>query len=93
MTLALSATGHAGMEAVMVNMLEKDTVILIADSGIWGVRSAEMARRHGGDVRTVTATTGTAFTLAQLTAAVKQHRPEILFVTHGESSTGVLQVL
>jgi len=93
MTLALSSTGHGGMEAVMVNMLEPGTVILIADSGIWGTRSAEMARRHGGDVRIVKTEPGTAFTLAQLAAAVEEHKPEVLFVTHGESSTGVLQGL
>jgi len=93
MTLALSATGHGGMEAVMVNMLEQGTVILIADSGIWGKRSAEMAKRHGGDVRVVQAEAGTSFTLAQIAAAVEEHKPEILFVTHGESSTGVVQGL
>ena len=45
MTLALSATGHAAMECVMNNMLEPGTVILIANNGIWGVRSQDMARR------------------------------------------------
>lgn len=93
MTLAISATGHAGMEAVMSNMLEQGTVILIADNGIWGVRSADMARRHGADVRTVKTGAGEAFSLEELTAAVEQHKPEILFVTHGESSTGVVQSL
>ena len=38
MTLALSATGHAGMECVMTNMLEPGRTILIANNGIWGVR-------------------------------------------------------
>jgi len=41
----------------------------------------------------VKATPGTSFTLSQLTAAVEEHKPEILFVTHGESSTGVVQRL
>lgn len=47
LTLALSATGHAAMEAVMVNMLERDDVVLIANNGIWGERAGDMATRAG----------------------------------------------
>ena len=35
LTLSLSATGHAAMECVMVNMLEKGERVLIAENGIW----------------------------------------------------------
>lgn len=93
MTLALSATGHAAMECVMVNMLEAGTVILVANNGIWGQRSQDMARRQDADVREVTTPTGSNFSLSELEAAVVQHKPAILFVTHGESSTGVVQPL
>ena len=37
--------GHAAMECVMVNMLEPGTRILVANNGIWGIRSQDMARR------------------------------------------------
>lgn len=47
LTVALSATGHAAMEATMVNMLEHGEVVLIASNGIWGERASDMARRHG----------------------------------------------
>ena len=43
MTLALSATGHAAMECVMTNMLEPGRTVMICNSGIWGIRSADMA--------------------------------------------------
>jgi aspartate aminotransferase-like enzyme len=33
------------MECVMVNMLEAGTRILVANNGIWGIRSQDMARR------------------------------------------------
>ena len=46
MTLVLSSTGHAGMECVMTNLLEKDDVVLIANHGIWGERAMDMARRQ-----------------------------------------------
>ena len=47
MTLALSSTGHSGMECVMTNLIEKGDKVLIANNGIWGERAMEMARRQG----------------------------------------------
>merc|ERR1711936_88002 len=93
MTLALSATGHAAMECVMTNMLEPGKTVLIANNGIWGVRSADMARRQGATVKEIVTGAGTNFSLAQLTAGIREHKPDLLFVTHGESSTGVVQPL
>ncbi len=92
-TLALSATGHAAMEAVMVNLVEDGDVVLIADNGIWGERSADMARRQGGDVRTMKNPPGVAFKLEEFERALEKEKPSLLFVTHGESSTGCLQDL
>jgi len=93
MSLALSATGHAAMECVMTNMLEPGKTVLIANNGIWGIRSADMARRQGATVKEITTPTGTCFTFAQIEAGIKEYKPDLLFVTHGESSTGVLQPL
>jgi len=93
MSLALSATGHAAMECVMTNMLEPGRTVLIANNGIWGIRSADMARRQGATVKEISTPAGTCFTLAQIEAGIKEHKPDLLFVTHGESSTGVLQPL
>jgi len=93
MSLALSATGHAAMECVMTNMLEPGRTVLIANNGIWGIRSADMARRQGATVKEITTPAGTTFTLQQIEAGIKEHKPDLLFVTHGESSTGVLQPL
>lgn len=93
MTFALSATGHAAMECVMTNMLEPGKTVLIANNGIWGVRSKDMALRQGATVKELNTPTGSNFTLAELEAGVKEHTPDMLFVTHGESSTGVVQPL
>jgi len=93
MTLVLSSTGHAGMECVMTNLLEKDDVVLIANHGIWGERAMDMARRQGGDVRELAKPAGEPFNLAEIGAALEKHKPVLFFVTHGESSTGGLQGL
>merc|ERR1719220_2385239 len=79
-SFALSATGHAAMECVMNNMLEPGRTVLICNNGIWGVRSADMA-------------TGSNFSLEAIEHGIKLHKPDLLFVTHGESSTGVVQPL
>jgi alanine-glyoxylate transaminase / serine-glyoxylate transaminase / serine-pyruvate transaminase len=41
-------TGHAGMEAAVANLCEPGETILIINTGIWGVRAAELSRRYGG---------------------------------------------
>jgi len=44
-SIVCACAGHAAMECVMVNMLEAGTRILVANNGIWGIRSQDMARR------------------------------------------------
>lgn len=47
LTLALSAAGHGGMEAVLCNLLEPGDKVLVAVNGIWGERACNMAFRYG----------------------------------------------
>lgn len=47
LTLALSASGHGGMEASLGNVLERGETVLIIKSGIWGERAADIADRLG----------------------------------------------
>jgi len=91
LTLALSSTGHSAMEAVMTNMLQEGDVVLIAENGIWGQRAGDMASRQGADVRKVHQEAGVPFSLADIEAGLKEHKPLMFFMTHGESSTGVCQ--
>lgn len=51
LTLALSTSGHGGMEACLGNLLESGDTVLIAKCGIWGERAADMADRIGAKVR------------------------------------------
>lgn len=52
-----------------------------------------MAERFGANVVELKVAAGKTFSLAELTAAVEQHKPALLFLTQGESSTGVRQSL
>lgn len=46
-TLALSGSGHCGMEAIFSNLIEKDEKVLIASNGHWGERATDIAQRYG----------------------------------------------
>lgn len=47
LTLAISSSGHGGMEAVLGNLTEPGDKILILVNGIWGERAADLAERYG----------------------------------------------
>jgi len=89
----VSGTGHAGMEAMICNLLEPGEKLLIVEAGIWGQRVKDMAQRHGVEVEVVKVEPGKAVTVEQLRRPMEVHRPAMLFVVHVESSTGVLQPL
>lgn len=93
LTLALSTSGHGGMEACLGNLLEPGETVLIAKCGIWGERAEDMASRIGARVEILETELGVAFDLEQLEAALEKHRPAVVFATHAESSTGVKQPL
>ena len=59
MTLPLSATGSAGMEACFVNLLESGDHVVIGVAGVFGERMCEVAHRAGANVHRVEAEWGT----------------------------------
>ncbi|KAM6122326.1 alanine--glyoxylate aminotransferase [Pterocles gutturalis] len=93
LTLAISGTGHCAMEAALLNLLESGDTALVAVKGIWGQRAAEIARRLGAHVHELLKPPGEYFTLRDIEEGLSRHKPSVLFITHGESSTGVLQPL
>lgn len=92
-TMCISASGHAGMEASLTNVIEDGDVVLIGSTGIWGQRAADMARRAGGDVRLLEVSPGDIVTTEELQNYMRVHKPVVFFMCHGDSSTGVLQPL
>ena len=52
LTLAVSGTGHAGMEASFVNLVEPGDRILVLRNGIWGMRAKDVAERCGTHAHT-----------------------------------------
>jgi alanine-glyoxylate transaminase/serine-glyoxylate transaminase/serine-pyruvate transaminase len=92
-TLMVSGTGHAGMEAAIANLLEPGEKIIVGNAGIWGERVADLSKRYGGEVIELKCPTGETFSTQELTAALEKHKPAVLFLCQGESSTGTHQSL
>ncbi|MEH1810915.1 MAG: alanine--glyoxylate aminotransferase family protein [Nostoc sp.] len=93
LTIAVSGTGTAAMEATIANAVEPGDVVLIGVAGYFGNRLVDMAGRYGADVRTITKPWGQVFNLDELQTALKSHRPTILALVHAETSTGARQPL
>ncbi len=50
LTLPISGTGSAGMEACFVNLLEPGDTAIVGVNGVFGERMCEVARRCGAEV-------------------------------------------
>jgi alanine-glyoxylate transaminase / serine-glyoxylate transaminase / serine-pyruvate transaminase len=92
-TFALPATGGSGMEAALVNLLEPGDTVLFARGGFFADRWVSVAKRLAVEAVVVDAPWGKAVELDQLTDAIRRHRPRVVAVVHGETSTGVEQPL
>lgn len=91
MTLAVSATGMAGMEACLVNLLEPGDKFLPFVKGFFGTRMVEVGQRTGAEVIRIDAPWGEVFDLSRVEAEIKKHRPKVVGMVHAETSTGAWQ--
>jgi len=90
MTLPVSATGSAGMEACFVNLLERGDEVVIGVNGVFGTRMCDVAERCGATVTKVDAEWGTIIEPSALAAALDGRQPKLVAVVHAETSTGAL---
>ena len=91
LTIPMSGTGSAAMEATLANTIEPGDKVLVAVMGYFGQRLVDMAGRYRAEVVTIERPWGEAFDLAELEAALIAHKPAILAMVHAETSTGVCQ--
>jgi alanine-glyoxylate transaminase/serine-glyoxylate transaminase/serine-pyruvate transaminase len=89
LVLPLQATGSSGMETGLINLLEPGDLAIVASSGFFGRRIAELARLTGAEVIEVQAELGEHVPNERLLEAVDAHpRARLLAVVHAETSTG-----
>ncbi|HEY7911995.1 MAG TPA: alanine--glyoxylate aminotransferase family protein [Blastocatellia bacterium] len=92
-TIPVSATGSAGMEAALVNVLEPGDEVIICINGVFGERMYDIAGRAGAKAIDVRAEWGTPIDLNKIEDALKKSRARAVAIVHAETSTGVLQDL
>ena len=92
-TLPMSGTGSAAMEASIANFIEPGEKILIAKKGYFGDRLVDMASRYKADVSVIEKEWGEAFTFEEIKYEIETKKPVIFAIVHAETSTGVLQPL
>ncbi len=93
-TLAISATGSAGMETSYVNFVEPGDVVLIGVSGFFADRMTQVASRSGAKIIRVEEEWGKMIDPEKVIKVLKEHpEAKICGMVHGETSTGVRQPL
>jgi alanine-glyoxylate transaminase / serine-glyoxylate transaminase / serine-pyruvate transaminase len=92
--IALSGTGSAGMEAVLVNLIEPGDRVLVGINGVFGSRMATIAERCGGQLLTVEAPWGRIIEPEAVRQALASSGPvKAVALVHAETSTGAEQPL
>jgi len=93
LTIPISGTGTAGMEAAFVNVVEPGDKVLICVNGFFGERMVEIAGRCGAEVKKLDRAWGKPFEPADVEKELQSFRPKVVALVHAETSTGVLQPL
>src|SRR5207244_396506 len=93
LTMAVSGTGSAGMEAVVVNLIEPGDKMLVCVNGVFGSRMVDVAGRAGAQVTAIERPYGDVFDPQEVRDAVRKLGPKVVGIVHAETSTGAWQPL
>jgi alanine-glyoxylate transaminase/serine-glyoxylate transaminase/serine-pyruvate transaminase len=94
LTIPVSATGSAGMEAAFVNVVEPGDDVVVCVNGVFGERMSDIVGRCGANLTRVEADWGATVAMEKVAAALKTVKnPKVVAIVHAETSTGVLQPL
>lgn len=90
LTIPISGTGSAGMEASFVNLVEAGDNVLVLINGVFGMRMQDVASRLGANVDTLEFVWGTPVIPEAVQKKIKEKPYQIVAVVHAETSTGVM---
>ena len=90
-TLVISGTGSAGMEATVANFVEPGAKFAIFANGYFSDRLTEMAKRQGASVVRFEKGWGETFTEDEAAEFIRREKPNVVAYVHAETSTGALQ--
>jgi len=94
LTIPISGTGSAGMEAALVNVIEHGDAVIVGINGVFGSRMAAMVERCGGRPIPIESPWGRIIEPDAIADALKRYAAvKAVAVVHAETSTGVHQPL
>ncbi len=92
-TLLVDGTARAAIEAALVSLIEPGDRVLVPVFGRFGHLMVEIAKRCGAEVRVMEVEWGNVFSDDIFESEFKKHRPKIVAVCHGDTSTTMAQPL
>ncbi|MDO7905583.1 alanine--glyoxylate aminotransferase family protein [Paenibacillus sp. JX-17] len=89
----VDGTSRSGLEAVLVSLIVPGDVVLVPIFGRFGLLLVEIAERCGAEVITLQQEWGSVFDPEVIIQSIHRHKPSLVAVVHGETSTGQMQPL
>ena len=94
LTIAVSGTGSAGMDAMLVNLIEPGDEVLVCVNGVFGERMSDIVGRVGGVLHRLDKPWGEVFEPAEIAAELECNpKISLVAIVHAETSTGAHQPL
>jgi alanine-glyoxylate transaminase/serine-glyoxylate transaminase/serine-pyruvate transaminase len=93
LTLAVSGTGMAGMEAAFCNLIEPGDTVAVCVAGFFSDRMCDIVERCQAKVIRIDTEWGRVIEPEQVESVLKQSKVKALAIVQAETSTGVLQPL
>jgi alanine-glyoxylate transaminase/serine-glyoxylate transaminase/serine-pyruvate transaminase len=90
-TMVISGTGSAGMEASVANFVEPGTKFAVFANGYFCDRITEMGKRQGASVVRLEKPWGDTFADQEAVDFIRREQPQVVAYVHAETSTGALQ--
>ena len=92
-TLLVDGTARAGIEACLHSIIAPGDKVLVPIFGRFGHLLVEIAKRARGQVITIEAEWGRIFAPGQIADAIKAHKPRVVAMCQGDTSTTMLHPL
>src|SRR5262245_16781084 len=92
-TLLIDGTARAGIEACLASTIAPGDKLLVPIFGRFGHLKVEIGRRLGAEVAAIETEWGRVFAPDEIEAAIRRERPKMIAISHGDTSTTMLQPL
>lgn len=92
-TFLVNGTARSGIEACLGSLVAPGDKVLVPKFGRFGHLLAEICQRVGGEVVSMETEWGKVFEIDQIADAIRKHKPNVVAMVHGDTSTTMAQPL